>query len=71
LFITHSISEAVFLSGRVVVMDKNPGRIAEIVNIDLPRPRTLADREAPEFVAYVRRLRSIFESLGIMKGPAR
>lgn len=71
LFITHSISEAVFLSSRVVVMDKNPGRIAEIMEIDLPRPRTLADREAPEFVAYVRRLRSIFESLGIMKGSAR
>jgi NitT/TauT family transport system ATP-binding protein len=67
LFITHSISEAVFLSSRVVVMSKNPGRIAEIVDIDLPRPRTLADRETPEFVAYVRRLRSTFESLGIMK----
>jgi NitT/TauT family transport system ATP-binding protein len=67
LFITHSISEAVFLSSRVVVMDKNPGRIAEIVDIDLKRPRTLADRETPEFVAYVRRLRSIFEALGIMK----
>jgi NitT/TauT family transport system ATP-binding protein len=48
-------------------MSKNPGRIAEIVDIDLPRPRTLADRETPEFVAYVRRLRSTFESLGIMK----
>jgi NitT/TauT family transport system ATP-binding protein len=67
LFITHSISEAVFLSSRVVVMDKNPGRIAEIVDIDLKRPRTLADRETPEFVAYGRRLRSIFETLGIMK----
>jgi NitT/TauT family transport system ATP-binding protein len=51
-------------------MDKNPGRIAEIVDIDLPRPRTLAMRETPAFVAYVRHLRSTFEALGIMKGSA-
>jgi NitT/TauT family transport system ATP-binding protein len=67
LFITHSISEAVFLSSRVIVMGKNPGRIADIVEIDLPRPRTLAVRETPEFADYVRRLRSTFELLGIMK----
>jgi NitT/TauT family transport system ATP-binding protein len=67
LFITHSIAEAVFLSGRVVVMDKNPGRIAEIVEIDLPRPRTLALRETADFALYVRQLRSTFERLGIMK----
>ena len=70
LFVTHSISEAVFLSDRVVVMDKNPGRIAEIVTIDLPRPRSLAIRETPEFVKYTRHLRSTFESLGIMKRSA-
>ena len=67
LFITHSIIEAVFLSGRVVVMDKMPGPIAEVVQIDLPSPRTLADRETPQFVTYVRHLRSVFEKLGIMK----
>ena len=67
LFITHSIIEAVFLSGRVVVMNKMPGPIAEVVQIDLPRPRTLADRETPQFVTYVRHLRSVFEKLGIMK----
>jgi NitT/TauT family transport system ATP-binding protein len=70
LFITHSIAEAVFLSTRVVVMARNPGRIAEIVEIDLPRPRGLALREEPAFVAYVRRLRAIFERLGILKGEA-
>jgi NitT/TauT family transport system ATP-binding protein len=70
LFVTHSIAEAVFLSDRVVVMDKNPGRIAEIVTIDLPRPRTLAIRETPPFVQYTRHLRSTFESLGIMKRSA-
>ena len=67
LFVTHCIAEAVFLSDRVVVMDANPGRIAEIVEIDLPRPRNLAIRETPDFVAYGKQLRSIFERLGIMK----
>ncbi len=70
VLITHSISEAVFLSDRVIVMDKNPGRIAEIVDIDLPRPRTLDIRETPAFAAYQRRLRSIFEALGIMRRAA-
>jgi NitT/TauT family transport system ATP-binding protein len=51
----------------VVVMDKLPGRIAEIIDIGLSRPRALADRETSEFVAYMRQLRSIFESLGILK----
>jgi len=67
LFITHSITESVFLSNRVVVMDKNPGRIAEIIDIDLPRVRTLALRETPKFTRYAKELRSIFERLGIMK----
>jgi NitT/TauT family transport system ATP-binding protein len=70
LLITHSISEAIFLSDRVLVMDKNPGRIAEVIQIDLPRPRSLDIRETAPFVAYQRRLRSIFESLGIMKRTA-
>lgn len=67
LFITHSISEAVLLSDRVAVMKKSPGEIVEIIDIDLPRPRTLAMRETPEFGAYMRRVRVVFEKLGILR----
>ncbi len=64
VFITHSIPEAILLSDRVVVMARNPGRIAEIIDIDLPRTRTLAARETPEFARYSAHIRSIFERLG-------
>jgi NitT/TauT family transport system ATP-binding protein len=70
VLVTHSISEAVFLSDRVIVMDKNPGRVAGIVDIDLARPRTLDIRETPQFAAYTRQLRSIFEACGIMRKAA-
>ena len=70
LFITHSISEAVLLSDRVVVMAANPGRIIETVPIDLPRPRTLDSRETPEFGHYARSIRKRFEELGVLRGKA-
>jgi len=67
LFITHGISEAVFLSDRVAVMKKGPGEIVELIDIDLPRPRTLALRETPEYAVYMRRIRVLFEELGVFK----
>ncbi|MGA7804897.1 ABC transporter ATP-binding protein [Bradyrhizobium sp.] len=67
LFITHSIVEAVFLSDRVVMMGKAPGRIVETIAIDLPRPRRLAIRDSAEFAAYVHRIRHHFAELGIVK----
>ncbi|GLZ09085.1 ABC transporter ATP-binding protein [Actinomadura sp. NBRC 104412] len=57
LFVTHGIDEAAFLADRVVVMSPRPGRIAGEVRIDLPRPRSMAVREEPEFVARTGRLR--------------
>ncbi len=67
VFITHSISEAIFLSDRVVMMDRNPGRIVEIIDIDLPRPRQLSVRETADFGRYSSHIRQIFASLGILK----
>ena len=63
LFITHSIPEAVFLGDRVVVMTPRPGRVADIVDIDLPRPRTTMIRDEPRFISYVRQIR---KSLGVV-----
>ena len=55
--VTHSIQEAVILSDEIVVMKPRPGRIAEIVTVDLPRPRTLDMMTSPKFgeiVDYIR-----------------
>ena len=67
MFITHSIAEAVFLSDRVAVMSRNPGRIVEIVDIDLPRPRGLAVRETPAFGSYTKHIRHLFAELGVLQ----
>ncbi len=57
VFVTHSIAEAVFLSTRVVVMSARPGRIAELVEIDLPQPRTAELREDPRYFELVTSVR--------------
>jgi NitT/TauT family transport system ATP-binding protein len=61
LFVTHQIDEAVFLSDRVLVLARRPGRLQESVDIALPRPRALAMKRTPEFVAYVDRIWRLIE----------
>jgi len=65
IHITHSIPEAVLLADRVVVMGPRPGRIVEIIDIDLPRPRRL-DRLPAKFNDYAGRIREIFKSKGVL-----
>lgn len=59
LFITHSIQEALFLGDRVVVMSKRPARIADILDVELPRPRDLDMMSNQPFGDYVRRIRDL------------
>jgi NitT/TauT family transport system ATP-binding protein len=66
LFITHSIWEATFLADRVVVMSPRPGRIAAVLDIDLPRPRRLGMRESPEFGRYAAEVREHFRAFGLL-----
>ena len=55
LFVTHSVAEAVFLSSKVVVLAPHPGRVAHILDVDLPYPRTEATRESQQFDDLVNR----------------
>ena len=65
LLITHSIPESVFLADRVIVMSPRPGRIAEILKIDLPRPRVLETINSEPFGRYVAAIRRHFQSQGL------
>ncbi|UWQ57615.1 ABC transporter ATP-binding protein [Leisingera caerulea] len=62
LFVTHSIPEAVFLGQKVLMLRAHPGRLREVVDIDLPFPRTIKQRETPEFMRYAGYLRELLET---------
>ena len=64
IFVTHSISEAVFLSTRVVVMSARPGRIVGVVHVDLPQPRTIETREDSFFADLIREVRRLLREGG-------
>jgi len=66
LLVTHSIPEAVYLADRVVGMTPRPGRIVDILDIDLPRPRRLDMQNTPAFGRFVSRIRQHFHSTGTL-----
>lgn len=66
MFVTHSISEAVFLSDRVLVMSPRPGRIEADIAVSIERPRTLHVRQSAEFGRHVGEVTEVFEGLGIL-----
>jgi len=67
VFITHSIAESVFLSDRVIVMAAKPGRVVDVLDIDLPRPRPLSMRETREFGTYTGRIREHLQVTSVWK----
>jgi NitT/TauT family transport system ATP-binding protein len=76
IFVTHQIDEAVYLSDCVIVLTVRPGRIKEVVTIDLPRPRDLSLKRTPAFVAYTSHIwelieQEVQESIALEKATAR
>jgi NitT/TauT family transport system ATP-binding protein len=66
VFVTHSIAESIFLSDRVFVMTSRPGTIAEIIDIDLPRPRDLKMINTDRFGTYASHIRRLLDAKGAL-----
>ncbi len=60
-FVTHQLDEAVYLSDQVIVLSSRPGRVKEVIDIDLPRPRSLDIKSTQAFSDYVQRIRHLIE----------
>lgn len=67
VFITHSITEAIFLSDRVLVFGRAPGQIRKELSVDIPRPRHMVDRDKHGFASLEREIRGELSRLGIIR----
>lgn len=63
VFVTHNIAEAAFLSDRVVVLSPHPGRVSAVIDIDIPRPRTMESKQTQQFYDYITKIRNSFEGV--------
>lgn len=66
VFVTHDIVEAILLADKVIVMTPRPGRVKEVINIDLPRPRNMEVKESKEFMRYRKHITELFMDMGIL-----
>jgi len=66
IFVTHSISEAVFLADRIIVLSRRPGRIVDVVHVDTPRPRRLGGQDDRDFNERVRQIRDLLGREGVL-----
>jgi NitT/TauT family transport system ATP-binding protein len=67
VLITHSITEAVMLADRVVVMTPRPGRIQEIISVEMPRPRDFSSLRDPAFHSACDRIRTLMNASGFVE----
>lgn len=67
VLVTHSIAEAVFMSDRVIVLSPRPGRMADVVDIELPRPRELRMMSSDEAGVHVEHIRRYFNAVGVIE----
>src|SRR6201996_1638003 len=71
LFVTHSVEEAVFLSDKVVMMSRSPGRIRQVIDIELPRPRRRAELLLdPRYQKYIVDIERMFDDSGDVELPS-
>ena len=68
LYVTHQISEAIYLADQVLVMSARPGQIKEVVPIELPRPRSLAVQQEPRFNDYERHIWTLLQAEAVENG---